>query len=185
MSFIRFTLPVVLEHQLHFTIADRTELKERGMKEVMLFFNQNHLSLCYFHADLNELNYSVRHRCLAEFLQVLHNIRGLQPDADSSVKGVGRQLVLVDVGRSADGLRYGYQEILGVLIHWREGFQENVAIGGLAEEQETWEECKQPLRYCIEVNKNVHVSPPRVAVRHGHPSFASGTGSLWPRTRPV
>lgn len=86
-------------------------------------------------SDLDELNNSLRHRCLAEFLQVFYNIRGLQPYADSSIKGVGCQLVLVDVGRSADGLCNGYQEILGILINWREGFQENVAIGCLEEEQ--------------------------------------------------
>lgn len=140
----------MLEHQLHFTIAHCTELKERGIKYVVFFFNQNHFyHNYYFYSDLNELNNSLRHRCLAEFLQVLHNIRGLQSYADSSVKGVGCQLVLMDVGRSADGLCNGYQEILGILIHWREGFQENVAIRGLAEEQEKWEEFKQPCQYCI------------------------------------
>lgn len=54
----------------------------------------------------------------------------------------------MDVGRSADGLCNGYQEILGILIHWREGFQENVPIRGLGEEQRKWEKFKQPCQYC-------------------------------------
>lgn len=87
-------------------------------------------------SDLDELNNSLGHRSLAEFLQVFHNVRGLQPYADSSIKGVGCQLVLVDVDRPADGLCNGYQEILGILINRREGFQENVAIRCLEEEQE-------------------------------------------------
>lgn len=70
------------------------------------------------HSDLNELHDPIRYRCLAEFLQILHNVRGLQPHTDSCIQGIGCQLVLVDMVRPAHWLRDGHQEILGVLIHW-------------------------------------------------------------------
>lgn len=83
------------------------------------------------HSDLNELNNSFGYRCLAEFLQVLHNIWGLQPYADSCIEGIGCELVLMDMVRPAHWLCNGYQEVLGIFIHWWEGFQKDVSIWGL------------------------------------------------------
>lgn len=85
------------------------------------------------HTHLNKLNYAIWHRGLAEFLQVLNDVRGLQTDAHGGVERIGRQLVLVRMYGSAHWLWYGHQEVLSVFIHGRESLKEDVTIRSLQE----------------------------------------------------
>lgn len=95
---------------------------------------------------LDELNDAFWHTGLAQFLQVLCDIAGLQAHADGGVQGVSSQLVLVDVGRSAHGLSNGNQKILCVFVNWRKGFQENMAIGSLQKHRGMQKVCQRQLQ---------------------------------------
>lgn len=83
--------------------------------------------------DFDELYDALGHGGLAQLLQVLHDVRGLEAHADGGVQGVGSQLVLVDVDGPTHWLCYGHQEVLGVLVHGREGLQEDVPVRSLGE----------------------------------------------------
>lgn len=149
---VEMTLPIVLEHQLDFAIAHCAELRETDW---MHWLKKPNFALTIknkrfpitaplphipkqqklFVSDLNKLHDAIRYRCFAQFLQVLHNIRRLQPYTDSCIQGIGRQFVLMDVVRSAHWLCNGHQEVLSILIHWWEGFKKNVSIWSLEKER--------------------------------------------------
>lgn len=82
---------------------------------------------------LNKLHNSIRHGGLAEFLQILHYVRGLQPHTDSSIQWICCEFVLVDVVGPAHRLRNGHQEILCILINWWKRFEKDVSIWSLQE----------------------------------------------------
>lgn len=71
---------------------------------------------------LNKLNNPIGDSRLAELPEVLSDITGLQPDADSCIQGVGSQFVLMHMGWSAHWLCNSYQEVLSIFVNWREGF---------------------------------------------------------------
>lgn len=71
---------------------------------------------------LNKLNDSVWDSCLAELPEILGDVTGLQPDADSCIQGVGSQFVLMHVGWSAHWFCNSHQEVLSIFVNWREGF---------------------------------------------------------------
>lgn len=85
------------------------------------------------HAHLNKLHYAIWHRGLAEFLQVLNDVRGLQADTHSGVQRIRRQFVLMRVCGSTHRLRNGHQKVLSVFINWRESLKEDVTIRSLQE----------------------------------------------------
>lgn len=73
--------------------------------------------VCFWSCSyLYELNDAIGDGRLAEFLQVLDDIRGLQANAHSSIQRVGGQFILVHVTGPADRLSDGHQKVLSILI---------------------------------------------------------------------
>ena len=95
---------------------------------------KNKRVFCLSH--LNELHDAIRYGCFAEFLQVFHNVRGLQSYTDRSIEGICCQLVFVDMNRPAYRLCNGHQEILSIFVNGREGLKENVSIWSLEEKRQ-------------------------------------------------
>lgn len=120
--------PVMFEDQLDFPVAHCAQLRHNKINDSW-FYSQEYQRIqiqssfkdvlnviLFIRAHLYELNDAVGDGRLAEFLQVLDNVRGLQANAHSSIQRVGGQFILVHVDGPAHGLGDGDQEVLSILI---------------------------------------------------------------------